>query len=151
MIGDIYSNAPLVKELKLAKSTVSYRHSLVDYGDEEFTLGRPHPVIDTEPRGSGILREAEDPETAVILLDFILGPAVNSDPVGSVIGQIRKARQIVRERGGQLAIVASVCGTEEDPQRLSVQEEMLREAGVIVCADNFQAATLAGEIINARK
>ncbi|HAL74448.1 MAG TPA: hypothetical protein DCM45_05050 [Clostridiales bacterium] len=151
MLGDIYSNTPLAENLRLARSTVSTRHSVIDYGDEEFTIGRPHPVIDTEPRGRGILREAADPETAVLLLDFILGPAVNSDPAGSVIDQIRQAKQIVRDRGGYLSVVASVCGTEEDPQRLSVQEALLREEGVIVCADNYQAALLAGEIIKARK
>jgi len=151
LIGDIYSNAPLAEDLRLAQSTVSHNHSVVDYGDEEFTVGRPHPVIDTEPRGRGILREAADPEVAVLLIDFILGPAVNSDPAGSVINQIRQAKKIVQDRGGYLSIVASVCGTEEDPQKLSVQEALLREAGVIVCADNYQAAMLAGEIVKARK
>lgn len=150
IIGDIYSNAPLKKEFKLVSSTVSVKNSVVDYGDEEFTMGRPHPVIDTEPRGLGILREAEDPETAVILLDFILGPAVNSDPVGSVIDKIKEAMKIAAERGGKLAVVASVCGTEDDPQKLSAQEDMLKEAGVIVCSDNYQAALLAGEIIKCK-
>ena len=146
-IGDIYSNAPLSAGLKLASSTISVKNSVVDYGDEEFTVDRPHPVIDTEPRGLGILREAQDPETAVLLLDFILGPAVNTDPVGSVLGYIKQAMKIVADRGGKLVIVASVCGTEDDPQRLSLQEKMLSEAGVIVCTDNYQASLLAGEII----
>jgi FdrA protein len=149
-IGDIYSNAPLSKELKLEKSTVSYKNSVVDYGDEEFTMSRPHPVIDTEPRALGIIREAKDPETAVMLLDFVLGPAVNSDPVGAVIGNIKTAMKIVDERGGTLAVVASVCGTDADPQSRSVQEGMLREAGVIVCPDNYQAALLAGKIIKSK-
>jgi succinyl-CoA synthetase alpha subunit len=149
-IGDIYSNAPLSKELKLEKSTVSYKNTVVDYGDEEFTMSRPHPVIDTEPRALGIVREAKDPETAVMLLDFVLGPAVNSDPVGSVINDIKFAMKIVSDRGGKLAVVASVCGTEADPQKRSVQEEMLREAGVIVCPDNYQAALLAGKIIKSK-
>lgn len=149
-IGGIYSNAPISKELKLAKSTISYKNTVVDYGDEDFTMNRPHPVIDTEPRALGILREAKDPETAVILLDIILGPAVNTDPVGSVIDNIKTAMKIVNDRGGKLAVVASVCGSEADPQKLSVQEKMLREAGVIVCTDNYQAALLAGKIIKSK-
>lgn len=149
-IGDIYSNAPLREDLKLKKSTVSFKNSVVDYGDEEFTMSRPHPVIDMEPRALGILREAKDPETAVMLLDFVLGPAVNADPVGSVIGEIKEAMKIVSDRGGKLAVVASVCGTEADPQRRSIQQSMLREAGVIVCHDNYQAALLAGKIVKSK-
>ncbi|MDF2510337.1 MAG: FdrA family protein [Herbinix sp.] len=149
-IGDIYSNAPLSEEFKLGKATVSYKNSVVDYGDEEFTMSRPHPVIDTEPRAMGIIREANDPETAVMLLDFVLGPAVNSDPVGSVINNIKEAMKIVSDRGGKLAVVASVCGTEADPQKRSLQQEMLREAGVIVCHDNYQAALLAGKMIKSK-
>ncbi len=146
-IGDIYSNAPLREELRLTKSTVSYKNTVVDYGDEEFTVNRPHPVIDTQPRAAGILREAMDPETAVILLDFVLGPAVNNDPVSSVLDNIKAAMKIASERGGKLAVIASVCGTESDPQKRSTQEEMLRETGVVVCPSNYQAALLAGKII----
>lgn len=150
-IGDIYSNAPLSEGFKLEQSTVSYKNSVVDYGDEEFTLSRPHPVIDMEPRALGILREAQDPETAVMLLDFVLGPAVNCDPVGAVIGNIKEAMRIASDRGGRLVVVASVCGTEADPQKRSLQEQMLKDAGVIVCGDNFQAALLAGKIIKCKK
>lgn len=149
-IGDIYSNAPLKEELRLAKSTVSCQNSVVDYGEEEFTVSRPHPVIDMEPRAAGILREAKDSEIAVMLLDFILGPAVHQDPVGAVIDNIKAAMKTVSGRGGRLSVVASVCGTEADPQKRSVQEEKLREAGVIVCSDNYQAALLAGKIIKSK-
>ncbi len=149
-VGDIYSNAPLREELRLEKSTVSYKNSVVDYGEEEFTVSRPHPVIDMEPRALGILREAKDPETAVMLLDFVLGPAVNQDPAGSVIEDIKAAMKLVSDRGGKLAVVASVCGTEADPQKRSVQEDMLREANVLVCRDNYQAALLAGTIIKSK-
>ncbi|NMA66224.1 MAG: FdrA family protein [Clostridiaceae bacterium] len=149
-IGDIYSNAPLREELRLEESTVSFKNSVVDYGAEEFTINRPHPVIDTEPRAAGILREAQDPELAVLLLDFVLGPAVNSDPVGSVINNIKTAMKMASERGGKLSVVASVCGTEADPQKLSVQEKMLKDAGVIVCSSNYQAALLAGKIIKCK-
>ena len=98
----------------------------------------------------GILREAEDPEIAVMLLDFVLGPAVNGNPAGAVIGEIKTAMKLVGDRGGTLVVVASVCGTEADPQKRSAQEEMLREAGVIVCPDNYQAALLAGKIIKSK-
>lgn len=134
----------------LAQSTVSYKNTVVDYGAEEFTKNRPHPVIDTEPRAAGIIREAKDPETAVLLLDFVLGPAVNNNPVGSVLDNIKTAMKLTGDRGGKLSVIASVCGTEADPQKRSIQEEMLREAGVIVCPSNYQAALLARKIIKSK-
>lgn len=149
-IGVIYSNAPLREELRLAKSTASFKNTVVDYGEEEFTINRPHPVIDVEPRALGIMREAKDPEIAVMLLDFILGPAVNQDPAGAVIDEIKAAMKMVSSRGGKLAVVASVCGTEADPQKRSVQEDKLLKAGVIVCPDNYQASLLAGKIIKSK-
>ncbi len=150
-VGGIYSNAPLFPEYKLFVSSVSFKNSLVDCGDEEFTLNRPHPDFDPEPRAEGILREASDPETAVILLDFILGPAVHPDPAGAVIDSIRKAMHEVQQRGGKLSVVASVCGTDADPQKQSDQEEKLRQAGVLVCPSNYQAAVLAGAIISMKR
>ena len=150
MVGAIHSNVPVRPDLKLASSTVSVGHSIVDYGEEEFTIGRPHPVLDPEIRRRGILREAEDPETAVILLDFILGPAVHSDPVGVVIEDIRAVKEKARSRGGHLAVVTSICGTDRDPQNRGAQGKRLLEAGVIVAASNVQAAMLAGEIARNR-
>lgn len=147
MIGGIYSNAPLSSDLKLKRSIDSLANTVVDYGDEEFTLGRPHPDFDPEPRGQGIIREAQDPETAVILLDFIIGPGVHEDPAGAIIDQITEARRLVQARGGELAVVATVSGTEDDPQCRSRQEQILREAGVLVCPSNYQAALLAGTMI----
>ncbi len=150
LIGGIHSNVPIYPGLKLVQATVSVEHSIVDYGEEEFTAGRPHPVLDPEIRRRGILREAQDPETAVLLMDFILGPAVHPDPVGVVIDDICEARKIAESRGGNLAVVASICGTDRDPQNRATQAERLRQAGVLVAASNIQAARLAGEIARIR-
>jgi FdrA protein len=147
LVGEIRSNSPLRPHLRLASSTESVAHSVVDYGEEEFTRGRPHPVIDPEQRRLGILRDGADPEVAVLLLDFILGPAVHRDPAGAVADTIREVRSRAEWEGRSLAIVASVCGTEGDPQRLSRQETILREAGALVMPTNIQAARLAGRII----
>lgn len=143
-VGDVYSNAPLKPEFKLADSLVSKEHSIIDLGEEEFTRGRAHPGLDPEPIQRAILREGKDPEMAVLLMDFILGPALNPDPAGSVVEQLR---QIKAER--PVAIVASVCGTDGDPQNLSQQEQILRDAGVVLMPSNAQAARLAGRIATA--
>lgn len=145
-IGNVYSNCTSKEEFKLTDSFKSICHSLVDLGDEEFTLGRPHPVIDPEPVRLAIERESLDDSVAVILMDFILGPAINPDPVGSVIADLRKAKERFAQRGGFLSIIASICGTDRDPQNLSRQKKMLEEIGVIVMPGNAQAARLAGRI-----
>lgn len=145
-LGAVHSNAPLRPELKLANSRVCVEHSAVDLGDEEFTKGRPHPVIDPEPVRQAILREGALPEVAVLLLDFILGPAINPDPVGSVIEQIASVKAARTRSGGHLSVVASVCGTNGDPQNLAEQERRLREARVVVMPSNAQAARMAGRI-----
>ena len=146
-IGNIYSNAPLSPELRLADSRESVENSVIDYDEEEFTLGRPHPTIEPSVRKPAIMREAMDPETAVLLMDFVLTPPGPIDPVGDVIEDIRGAMKMVRERGGKLAVVASVCGTDSDLQNIEKQESMLRDAGVLVCPTNYRAALLAGEMI----
>ncbi|MGI6004202.1 MAG: FdrA family protein [Christensenellales bacterium] len=146
-IGGIHSNCPLSPELKLADSYKSVGNTVIDYGEEEFTLGRPHPVIDPGVRKPAILREAGDPETAVLLMDFILTPPGNMDPAGAVIGDIQEAMRLAQSRGGRLAVVASVLGTDADFQDVRVQRDKLRQAGVYVCQTNYRAGLLAGEII----
>jgi len=147
VLGPIHSNAPLSPELALAGRAVSREHTLVDYGAEEFTLGRPHPVIDPQLRRERLQQEADDPEVAVILLDIILGPAVHHDPAGAVTDTIVAAKRRAADQGRYLSVVASVCGTEGDPQTLSKQEEALRAAGVAVLPSNAEAARLAARIV----
>ncbi|MBQ1531116.1 MAG: hypothetical protein IIZ57_03125 [Solobacterium sp.] len=149
--GGIWSNAPLSPEWKLADGEASKGHTAIDYGEEEFTLGRPHPAIDAGIRRPAILKEAADPETAVIVLDFILTPPGHMDPCGFVVPDIKKAQEIAKARGGKIAFVASVLGTTADWQDICKQEEELREAGVYVCRTNYRAALLASEIIRLRK
>jgi FdrA protein len=147
IIGDTWSNVPLKKERKLKDSLVSKEHTIIDLGDEEFMVGRAHPVIDPTSIRSAILREGKYQDVAVLLMDFILGPAINPDPVGSVLDCIERVKAERKKAGGHLSIVASVCGTEGDPQKVSDQEKKLRDAGVIVMPSNAQAARLSGFII----
>lgn len=140
----IYSNVPLDKALRLRDSTVSMGHTCVDLGEDEFTQGRLHPMIDPSLRNRRILQEARDPDTAVILLDVELGFGVHPDPAGALVESIISAQQMAQTGGRHVCFVASVCGTEEDPQRRSRQESALRAAGVIVMPDNATAARLAG-------
>ena len=102
-------------------------------------------------RVPGIVKEGADPETAVILMDFILTPAANIDPVGTSVQAIQDAMEAVKARGGRLAVVASVLGTDADFQNVTLQRQKLRDIGVYVCKSNRQAAQLAGEIVRSKK
>ena len=140
----VFSNAPLVKENRLADSLRSTGHSCVDLGSDEFTQARLHPMIDPSLRNRRMLQEALDPETAVILLDVVLGYGAHPDPAGAAAEAIREARRLASEAGRHVAFVASVCGTEADPQCLSRQEAILSDVGVTVVPDNASAARFAG-------
>ena len=150
LIGDIYSNIPLKPEGKLSDINKSYRHSLIDLGDDEFTRGKPHPMIDPYVRQERILSEAKDREAAIILMDFVLGFGSNPDPAGEMIPYIRKAGEIAAKDGRHICMISSVCGTEEDPQNLIEQERKLKEEGVIVMPSNAQAVRLAAAIVLSR-
>jgi succinyl-CoA synthetase alpha subunit len=143
----VYSNAPLREADTLPSSTRSQGHTAVDLGEEEFTVGRPHPMIDNDLRLRRLLQEARDPETAVILLDVVLGYGAHPDPAAELAPAVSQARGIAREAGRELAVLASVTGTEGDPQGLTRQARALEAAGVVVCASNAAAARLAAKIV----
>ncbi len=149
--GGIWSNAPMSPEWKLESGAASRENTAIDYGEEEFTLGRPHPAIDASIRRPAILKEAADPSVAVIVLDFILTPPGHMDPCGYVVPDILKAQEIAKARGGKLVFIASVLGTTADWQDIRKQERELEEAGVIVCRTNYRAALLAAEILKLRR
>ncbi len=97
----VYSNAPLDQKYKLARIDKSQAHTLIDMGDDDYTLGRPHPMIDSTMRNQRILSEGQDPTVAVILLDFILGLNASKDPAGELLDSIIAAKQTRKEQGGR--------------------------------------------------
>jgi FdrA protein len=135
-----YSNVPLKGNLNLSDPLHSVEHTLVDMGADEFTAGRPHPMIDPGLRYERILAEAEDPQVSILLLDFILGFNASPDPAGELLPAIAHAKLEAEKRKASLSVIASVCGTEKDPQNLQQQLKTLEEAGVIVFSSSGQAA-----------
>jgi FdrA protein len=144
----VYSNAPLKAANKLPDSTHSLRHSAVDLGEEEFTVGRPHPMIDNDLRIRRLLQEARDPETAVILLDVVLGYGAHPDPAAELAAAVNQARSITTQDRREIIVVASVIGTAGDPQGLEKQIKLLEQSGVIVCESNAAAARLAAKLVS---
>ena len=143
----VHANDPLEGNLKLGDSLLSVEHTLVDMGADVFTEGRPHPMIDSGLRRERIRVEAQDPQVAILLLDFILGFNSSPDPVGEMIWTIAEAKGKAKERGGSLSVVASVCGTEGDPQDSQHQSRLLEEAGVLVFPSSARAAHFCVQLL----
>lgn len=146
----VYSNAPLDLKYGLADPDHSIEHTIVDMGDDHYTVGKPHPMIDGTMRKQRILAEGNDQEVAILLLDFILGYNASMDPVGELLEAIIEAKQLAEKRGGGLTVVASICGTDDDRQDLNLQTRMLKESGVIVFRSNAQATHFCGDLIKRR-
>ncbi|MDP2701521.1 MAG: acyl-CoA synthetase FdrA, partial [Candidatus Rokubacteria bacterium] len=133
LVRGLYSGGTLCQEAALIlEEAGGQKHTTVDLGDDEFTVGRPHPMIDFRLRNERILAAAEDGATAVILLDVVLGYGAHADPAGALAPAIEAATKAAAKRRRGLAIVASVCGTPADPQGLERQETRLAAAGVLL-------------------
>lgn len=143
----VYANAPLDKRFKLEKATVSHAHTIVDLGEDEFTVGRLHPMLDHELRIKRLAQEAADPETAVILLDVVLGDGAHPDPASELAPAIAAALALAAAADRHLEIIAIVVGTDEDPQDLTLQVAQLEAAGAHVEYNNEVAVRRAGELV----
>ncbi|HVO17830.1 MAG TPA: acyl-CoA synthetase FdrA [Anaeromyxobacter sp.] len=144
----VHSNNQTDPAFVLADARTSVGHTIVDLGDDVFTVGRPHPMIDPSTRTERILAEAADPGVAVLLVDVVLGHGSHPDPAGALLPALAEARRAAEARGGRLPVVASVVGTPGDPQGYASQRAKLEEAGCAVMDSNHQAALLAGRILD---
>ncbi|MGC9124765.1 MAG: acyl-CoA synthetase FdrA [Caldisericaceae bacterium] len=142
MIGSINSNVPLSPELKLADSWRSVGHTVVDLGEDEFTVGRPHPQIDFALRNKRILDEARDKNVAIIYLDVVIGHGTNLNPGEELAPVIADAKKI-----SNALIIVNVTGTDRDPQNKSKIIQMYKEVGAVVLERNASATRLAGYIL----
>lgn len=146
-LAPLYTNVPVGAARVLESVGRSRAHTVLDLGDDVFTVGRLHPMLDMTLRSQRLRQEASDPQVAVVLLDIVLGESVHPDPAGALVPVIAAARAAAAEQGRFLAVVASVCGTDQDPQNRSHQTERLEAAGVLVENSNARAVALAGAIV----
>jgi FdrA protein len=142
----LFTNVAAVQARRHDGAGPSRGHTLLDLGDDLFTVGRLHPMLDMTLRAARLRQEAADPEVAVLLLDVVLGLGVHPDPAGALAPVIADARAAAAASGRGLAIVASVCGTDDDPQHRTRQIARLESVGVLVEESNARAALLAGAI-----
>src|SRR6266702_4813888 len=149
-LGPVYSNVPLRPEWRLGPRAgpgrdAAARHVMIDFGDDELTAGRPHPMIDQRLRLDWLAAEAADPATAVIMLDVVLGHGAHPDPAAELAPAIAAVR--AGRAGRELPVVVSLIGARSDPQGLTAQATALAAAGADVFASNAAAARFACDLI----
>ena len=149
-LGHIYSNIPLQAEDRLPDKDVSRENTFLDFGDDEFTVGRPHPMIDPSLRAERVIAEGGDESVAVILADCVIGYGSHPDPAADLAEAIQKAKEKAAAAGRHLTVVASVCGTKGDPQSLEKSRETLKNAGALVMPSNAQAVRLVMKLLAGR-
>ena len=137
-VGPVYSNVPLEPSLRVPAPPGS--HICLDLGEEEYTVGRPHPMIDPAARLEMLDEQASDPAVAVVLLDVVLGYGSHEDPASELAPACARAVQ----QG--VVVVAYVLGTQSDPQDYARQREILRRAGCIVTETAARASLAAAAV-----
>lgn len=125
-----------------------HAHRVLDLGDDRYTVGRPHPMIDPQVRTEKMVEAGGNPRVGVLLLDLVLGRGAHEDPAAALAAAVTEARRVAAQDGRPIAAVASVIGTAGDPQGLAGQVQQLRDAGVGVLATNADAARCAALLVN---
>lgn len=139
-IGPICSNTPLRADWGLPGPPGA--HVCLDLGEEEYTRGRPHPMIDPLARAERLAEQSSDPTVAAVLLDVVLGDGSHPDPAG----ELAPVAAEVVESGA--AVVAYVLGADRDPQGFDAQRRTLRETGCVVAETGARAALAAAAVVN---
>jgi FdrA protein len=121
-------------------------HVVLDLGAEEFTSGRPHPIIDPTVRRQQLLAVRRQPEVAMVLCDVILGWGAHPDPAGALVAAWEETRVRAHAEGRRLVGIVTVCGTPHDPQGYAQQCQVLRAHGLILADSNAQAVRLAAAV-----
>jgi FdrA protein len=141
-IVGLFTGGTLCSEAEGIVAAATRDHRFTDFGRDELTAGRPHPMIDPTLRNEMFRREATDGSVGVILIDVMLGLGAHPDPAAALAPLVKDA---LRDRAGSLGVVAVVCGTRSDPQGTVAQIAALEAAGATVTRSSTQAARLALE------
>lgn len=140
----LFTGGTLASEARIILRRAGLAASIHDLGDDQYTAGKPHPMIDPTPRTTWIAGLATDDEVGVLLVDVVLGFGSHPDPAGALVAALGPMQDDRRARGAaELVVIASVTGTEADPQHRGAQVRTLREAGVLVAESNAAATRAA--------
>ena len=114
-------------------------------GDDEYTRGRPHPMIDPSLRNVAIREAGDDPAVAILLFDLVLGFGSHPSPADDLADALRDAQRAAALHGRKLVAIGHVCGTDGDPQDRAAQIRTLASAGAIIADSNIEAAATAAQ------
>lgn len=137
LISEALGLEGLVKEEGYILKSQGY--DIIDLGDDIYTQGKPHPMIDPEVRVKKIKEYAQDASTGILLVDIVLGYGAHEDMVGALLTAIKDAQELNPE----LQVVATVVGTDKDPQNYQEAVQRLQEQHVLVAESNAKAVQLA--------
>ena len=150
-VGDVSGNIRAAGIGSIDDTARIAGHAVLDLGTENLTRGRPHPMLAPDMREPHILSAASDSSAGVIMLDFVLGYGSHPDPAGSTAPVLRRMSESAAENGRHIAILATVCGTDRDPQRLDEQVRTLRDLGAVVAYSSTATVRNAVRIIEGRR
>jgi len=122
-------------------------HIVVDLGDDVYTQGKPHPMIDPTKRVECMREATKDASTGVILFDIVLGYGSHEDMAGALLPAIMELQEKAKNENRDLYFVTTICGTRKDYQNYDNQKAIMENAGVIVCESNKQAVETAVTLI----
>lgn len=149
MLGPIFSNLSGQPEYHLEGNAPSKMHTLIDFGEDEFTASRPHPIIEPSLRLERLSREARNPSVALIIMDLIVGYGVADRTLELHSSAIREAIEIAGKENRTLPIFVYVCGTEQDISEADL--DVMREAGAQTFSSNALMSITAGTVITRQK
>jgi FdrA protein len=139
VLGAVFSNLHVDGVDHLEDIWKSQAHTILDLGDDTFTQGRLHPMMDNDYRIRRLRQEYVDDEVGLILIDLVLGEGAHPDPASELAPIIAELIQKAEQKNQPLEIVCIVIGTDEDPQDLNFQIEQMKEAGAKVFQDIGEA------------
>lgn len=144
---DVVSNVAFDPSKRVRPTDAVSGHALWDLGDDAFTVGKPHPMIEPALRDDRVAEAGSDPNVRIVLVDCVLGHGAHPDPARSLAEASRRASADAEADGRALDIVASVTGTDLDPQNRNEQRRRLQDAGVVVAESNAAAVRVALEFL----
>lgn len=118
-------------------------HIVIDLGDDVYTQGKPHPMIDPTKRAACMAEAMDDESTGVILFDLVLGYGSHENMAGALLDTILSLKEKAEQNGRRIHFVATVCGTRKDIQNYDQQVKIMEDAGVVVCESNKRAVETA--------
>ena len=146
-LSPLYSNVPLDESQRLLDLWSSKENTILDLGEDEFTQGRLHPMIDNDLRLRRLQQEATDPEVSFVLLDLVLGEGAHMDPASEIAPAIAEIITMAQKNGRNLDVGIIVVGTDEDPQGVNDQVDQLKNAGAVVFRTTTEAVAYIGRKI----